>query len=274
MSDLGGMTTCPHCGEEITTDAKTCLYCGESVEPSAVGGSNVNSFSFAMDEPADLEDTVGGEGAGTPFSVFDDEPDPSDSPTHFEELGQTDPSTGAEEQGRQKKMMSLGAVALTVLALAIMGVGGWLLVSSRLGGAEPEPTPTMLPPTVVPTQTPLPVAQATIAPAVEPVVVQIDGPAGFPQASYPYKALYNVRLDSGGPLTATLHCDGCLKADEAQFMRRVESGSAANFQLVVPPLQEVNLALYVAGEECQSWKLSPAGEESMLAITCEPQVAQ
>jgi hypothetical protein len=229
-----------------------------------------------MDDTAGVEDPVGGEGAGTPFSVFDDEPDPSDGPTHFEELGHTDPSTGTEEQGRQQKLMSVGAIALTVAALAIMGVGGWLLISSRLGGAETEPTLTPAPPTAAPTITPTPVRvlQATAAPTMEPVLVQIDGPAAFPEASYPYKALYNVSLSSGGPVTATLQCNGCLKADEARFVRRVERDAQTPFQIVVPPLQEVDLALYVEGEECKTWQLSPASEESVLAITCKPQLAQ
>ena len=272
MSDLGNDTTvCPNCQEEVGVDATTCPTCGEDLVSPVSQPSGVHSFSVAVSDDQGLDPV--GDPEPPPFSGIEGETDPS-SPAHFEELGDTDPSTGTEEQERSRTLMKVGAAVLVVAALGILGVGGWLLFSARSADAESELAPTSALPMTTATSTPLSAVQPTAVPTMAPVQVEVEGPGSFPEASYPYKAIYDVRLKRGQSMTATLECESCLMADATKTTGPLQRGSETSFQVVVPPLQEVDLALYVAGEECTAWKLSPSSEEAELALACTPELVK
>jgi hypothetical protein len=204
-------------------------------------------------------------------------------PEHFDELGDTDPSTGAEDQDRQRQLMIAGAAGIGLVAVLIIGVGAWLLYSSgalgiaSLRGEGAEPTATVVtPPTEPPTEPPAATATAT-APSMAvatmvPVQVRIEGQTAYTDASYPYKARYDVTLARGEAMRAALRCDGCLTADdEAKTAGQIQRGTATTFEVVAPPLTEVDLTLYVGGDECATWTLSPSNEEATAEIACSPQ---
>jgi hypothetical protein len=204
-------------------------------------------------------------------------------PEHFDELGDTDPSTGAEDQDRQRQLMIAGAAGIGVVAVLIIGVGAWLLYSSGVlgiasqGGDGAEPTATVVTaPTEPPTEPPIATATATSSSmavaTMVPVQVRIEGQTAYADASYPYKARYDVTLARGEAMGAALRCDGCLTArDEAKTEGQIQRGAPTTFEVVAPPLTEVDLTLYVGGDECAAWTLSPSNEEATTEIACSPQ---
>ena len=266
MSDLGNdMVVCPQCQTEIEASARACPNCGRA--PEIPGGDD----AVFADNP----------GALPADDVF------SDSPEHFEELGDTDPSTGAEDQKRQRRLMIGGAVGLGLVSLVILGLGAWFLFGPNIPflGAKPELTqapgsvtatpasvPATKPPTVVSTE--VASEPATAVPTMVPVQVQVEGPSTFADASYPYKAFYDVTLKRGDVQEAVLRCDGCLTAGEARTSAQLERGVPTRFDVVAPPLQEIELALYVGGAECTTWKLAPSSEPATLQLACSPRPVQ
>jgi hypothetical protein len=200
-------------------------------------------------------------------------------PEHFDELGDTDPSTGAEDQDRQRQLMIAGAAGIGVVAVLIIGVGAWLLYSSgalgiaSLGGEGAEPTATVVtPPTEPPAATATATTPSMAVATMVPVQVRIEGQTAYADASYPYKARYDVTLARGEAMRAALRCDGCLMADdEAKTEGQIQRGAPMTFEVVAPPLTEVDLALYVGGDECATWTLSPSNEEATAEIACSPQ---
>lgn len=200
-------------------------------------------------------------------------------PEQFDELGDTDPSTGAEDQDRQRQLMIAGAAGIGLVAVLIIGVGAWLLYSSgalgiaSLGGEGAEPTATdVTPPTEPPTATATATAPSMAVATMVPVQVRIEGQTAYADASYPYKARYDVTLARGEAMGAALRCDGCLTADdEAKTAGQIQRGTATTFEVVAPPLTEVDLTLYVGGDECATWTLSPSNEEATAEIACSPQ---
>jgi hypothetical protein len=300
MSDLDtNRVVCKTCGRENGPGATICTHCGAAIAEGSDldgGGVGASQSSPSSNAPPDAAPPPPSDAAPPPDAgVFADE---EGEPERFDELADTEPSTGEEEQRRQQRMVLFSAIGAGVLAVLALGVGAWFLLSSGaldpllaglpvVGNGAP-PTVTATPEddraatavanatqaaqTPAPTLTPEATSEATPVPTMVPIQVQVEGPTAFPDAAFPYKARYDVTLKRGEQQGAALLCDGCLKADEnAKIAGQIQRGETTTFEVIAPPLEEVSLVLMVEGSECTTWTLAPSNEEATMQAVCSPQ---
>ena len=136
---------CPVCGDPVRPDERFCDKCGATLTPSA-GSPGVQGGQVASPPP-------GGPAAfGAPGAGFQ-------------------PGYAAPAKGRSNTGLILGCVAVLILGvIGICVVGG---VGVALFGGDVTPTPAVA--LVVPSATPIPIAQPTRPASVEPTATAVHG---------------------------------------------------------------------------------------------------